>query len=75
MIDTFLDQPMKSVIKMYIAGEILQVYSHAPCATATQYCYQPLRITIAAKILLVYPKLELFTRLVKKVLQKELVKS
>jgi hypothetical protein len=25
MIDTFLDQPMKSVIKTYIAGEILQV--------------------------------------------------
>ena len=41
MNDTFLDQPMKSVMKTYIAGEILQV--QPPCATATQCCYQPLR--------------------------------
>ena len=41
MNDTFLDQPMKSVMKTYIAGEILQV--QPPCATATQCCYHPLR--------------------------------
>jgi hypothetical protein len=55
MNDTFLDQPMKSVMKIYIAGEILQVYSHLVRRQRNAVIIHC--VTTAEKILLVYPKL------------------
>jgi hypothetical protein len=62
MNDSFLDQPMKSVMKTYIEGEILQV-KYCRCSHLVRrqrnavitHC-----VTIAEKILLVYPKLKTF---------------
>jgi hypothetical protein len=53
MNDTFLDQPMKSVMKTYIAGEILHHLVRRQRNAVINHC-----VTIAAKILLVYPKLK-----------------